>query len=142
MVVPLLLKIVPGALTTTLSAWESGITALWRCALRFLWLFDSHLLFFFLGGKQPGTHIFVSHYPRNHLFPCFVFADETPAILPSREGTLREHQDIVEGIARSGALLSVSGHCHWARGVYHSQHTKAAFVVASICGSGWYDSKA
>jgi hypothetical protein len=40
---------------------------------------------------------------------------------------------------RCGALLSVSGHCHWAYGAYRCsvKPTGPAFVVASNCGSGW-----
>ncbi len=61
-----------------------------------------------------------------------------PPILPGKHG-LQEHADIVNAVVRSSALLSVSGHCHWAYGAYHCsvKPNGPAFVVASNCGSGW-----
>jgi len=36
-----------------------------------------------------------------------------------------------------GTLLHVSGHCHWAYGVYHSHKKKIPCVIASVCTSNW-----
>lgn len=73
---------------------------------------------------EKDTHIVVTH---------------SPPILPSKKsnGPNRESRDMVSAIENCGALLSVSGHCHWAYGVYFSYKKKVPFVVASSCGSGW-----
>jgi len=76
---------------------------------------------------EPGVHIVATHMP---------------AVLPSgqRKGELRYHEELTEPIFRSGALLHVSGHCHWASGLYHakpSKGPKVPCVVASVCSSHW-----
>lgn len=49
------------------------------------------------------THIVITH---------------SPPILPKTSG-LRENRDLIKEMVKSGTKLSVSGHCHWAHGVYH-----------------------
>lgn len=70
----------------------------------------------------PGTHIYVTH---------------TPPILPGSDGQ-RETAHIVDAVQRSGAHVHVSGHCHWAHGLYFSERApRVPFVVASVCDSKW-----
>jgi calcineurin-like phosphoesterase family protein len=72
---------------------------------------------------EQNTDIFITHYP--------------PILPAKRGGGCKEHYDIVKAVENSGAALSVSGHCHWAYGLYFSSKKKIPFVVASSCDSGW-----
>lgn len=61
-----------------------------------------------------------------------------PPILPTHGGLTKEGgTDIINAVHRCGALLHVSGHCHWAHGLYHSSTKRVPFVVASVCDSKW-----
>jgi hypothetical protein len=75
-----------------------------------------------------GHFLFNSQVPVRH----------SPPILPGKHG-LQEYHDMVDVAVNSGALLSVSGHCHWAYGAYQcaAKPQGLAFVVASNCGSAW-----
>eukprot|EP01006_Ploeotia_vitrea_P035200 TRINITY_DN65845_c2_g8_i1.p1 TRINITY_DN65845_c2_g8~~TRINITY_DN65845_c2_g8_i1.p1 ORF type:complete len:435 (+),score=53.61 TRINITY_DN65845_c2_g8_i1:41-1306(+) len=59
-----------------------------------------------------------------------VMITHKPCILPKKD----EKHAMATALSRTGAKLHVSGHCHWANGLYY---TKAGIpcVVASICGS-------
>lgn len=71
---------------------------------------------------EEGTHIFVTDFPPS---------------LPSRDQGQRVNERLIQAIVRSKAVLSVSGHCHWAYGAYcTSIADRTMFVVASNCG-GW-----
>ena len=71
---------------------------------------------------EANTHVVVTH---------------SPPVLPGKEGP-DEHEALVDAIVSSGALLSVSGHCHWAYGVQRCRaNPQLPFVVASSCSSGW-----
>lgn len=70
----------------------------------------------------PGTHLVVTH---------------APPIVPGNDGSLREN-GLVETIVQSRAALCVSGHCHWAYGLYYPRGLHStAFAVASSCDSKW-----
>lgn len=69
-------------------------------------------------GVATGTHIVVTHMP---------------PVLPSSHGGNREDASVVDMLHRVGALLQVSGHCHWAHGAY-STTAAVPCVVASISG--------
>jgi len=63
-----------------------------------------------------------------------------PAILPSEGSQLREDLNLTSALHRTGASLHVSGHCHWAHGVYHTRDAggrAVPCVVASVCDSKW-----
>eukprot|EP01124_Arcella_intermedia_P031181 TRINITY_DN6979_c0_g1_i1.p1 TRINITY_DN6979_c0_g1~~TRINITY_DN6979_c0_g1_i1.p1 ORF type:complete len:466 (+),score=41.37 TRINITY_DN6979_c0_g1_i1:54-1451(+) len=68
----------------------------------------------------PKAHIFITHYP---------------AILPDNNDQPREDKDIVRAIDQMEARLHISGHCHWAYGLYHTSRRKVPCVVASNCSS-------
>lgn len=72
-----------------------------------------------------GMHIVVTHMP---------------AILPAEGGALDEDMQMTNALHKTGASLHVSGHCHWAFGVYHSRRQGSnpiPCVVASVCDSQW-----
>jgi len=71
-----------------------------------------------------GMHVVVTHMP---------------AILPGEGEVLDEDVNLTETLHRTGALLHVSGHCHWAHGVYHSEGSSGQIpcVIASVCDSHW-----
>eukprot|EP01062_Namystynia_karyoxenos_P011883 TRINITY_DN1426_c3_g1_i1.p1 TRINITY_DN1426_c3_g1~~TRINITY_DN1426_c3_g1_i1.p1 ORF type:complete len:639 (+),score=185.29 TRINITY_DN1426_c3_g1_i1:85-1917(+) len=71
-----------------------------------------------------GVHIVVTHKPN---------------ILPKKSG-LSENKRLSRALHRTGALLHVSGHCHWAHGVYMSEGSRGQIpcVVASVCDSHWH----
>eukprot|EP00756_Hemistasia_phaeocysticola_P050998 Hpha_TRINITY_DN26182_c0_g1::TRINITY_DN26182_c0_g1_i1::g.155308::m.155308 len=78
-----------------------------------------------------GIHIMVQH---------------SPNCLPSCDGRIRDHPHVTKCLQRTGASLHVSGHCHWAHGIYHvagrtPQDNRIPCVVASICDSHWLFSK-
>merc|ERR1712190_639558 len=54
-------------------------------------------------------------------------------------------ESFTRALHRSGALLHVSGHCHWAHGVYQSQlpgdRKRIPCVVASVSDSQWRGSE-
>ncbi len=61
-----------------------------------------------------------------------------PPILPTHGGLTKEGgTDIIRAVHRSGTMLHISGHCHWAHGLYHSSTQRVPFVVASVCDSKW-----
>eukprot|EP01065_Artemidia_motanka_P029458 TRINITY_DN35568_c0_g1_i1.p1 TRINITY_DN35568_c0_g1~~TRINITY_DN35568_c0_g1_i1.p1 ORF type:complete len:592 (+),score=109.86 TRINITY_DN35568_c0_g1_i1:58-1833(+) len=69
-----------------------------------------------------GIHILVTH---------------APCMLPDRKGAVRtSHPNIASCMHRTGALLHVCGHCHWARGVYTTEQGSLS-VCASVCDSHW-----
>lgn len=72
-----------------------------------------------------GTNIMMTHIP---------------AILPSEDGGQDEDLQMTAALHRSGALLHVSGHCHWAHGLYLAKAggTKVPCVVASVCSGSMY----
>lgn len=70
---------------------------------------------------SKGTHVVITH---------------TPAILP-RSSDFREKKDLLKAMDDTGTLLSVSGHCHWAHGLYHSSKGNIPCVIASVCDSKW-----
>jgi hypothetical protein len=70
---------------------------------------------------SKDTHIVVTH---------------SPVILPKRKG-LREVDSLVNKMVEAGTLLNVSGHCHWAYGLYHTSKQSIPCVVVSICDSHW-----
>jgi len=70
----------------------------------------------------PDTHIVVTHMP---------------AILPRGNGTLHEDDKIINSLIKSKTRLHISGHCHWAYGLYHTQKNSIPCVVASVCDSEW-----
>lgn len=67
----------------------------------------------------------------------------SPAILPRSDPKhgFREKKELISAMRNSGSLLSVSGHCHWAHGLYHSAKGKIPCVVASVCDSKWLGMK-
>lgn len=73
-----------------------------------------------------GVHAIVTHMP---------------PILPGDRGRRQdEDENVVRALHRVGAVLSVSGHCHWAHGLYHSTRRgggSVPCVVASVCDSHW-----
>lgn len=73
------------------------------------------------GVVQPDTHIVVTHIP---------------AVLPSADDASRLHEDasMTAALHRARARLHVSGHCHWAHGVYRSSGGVPC-AVASVSGS-------
>lgn len=68
--------------------------------------------------------------------PTHLFVTHSPPILPQRDG-MQQEGSLVESVHRSKALLHVSGHCHWAYGLYSSKEKGTPFAVASICDSKW-----
>jgi hypothetical protein len=72
------------------------------------------------------THIVVTHMP---------------AILPKSNGSLREDDKIVSKLIKSKTRLHISGHCHWAYGLYHTTKNHIPCVVASVCDSEWLSPK-
>lgn len=72
---------------------------------------------------QPGVHVVVTHMP---------------AVLPSKAGP-RETSAVATAAIRAGALLHVSGHCHWAHGLHFGGEPPRQLpcVVASVCGASW-----
>lgn len=64
-----------------------------------------------------------------------------PAILPG-EGRQERNEDsnLCGALRRTGAKLHVSGHCHWANGLYHASNSAGTVpcVVASVCDSEWH----
>lgn len=73
-------------------------------------------------GVEKDTHIFLTHYP---------------LVLPSRHGGYRESAGFLKALHKSGALLHVGGHCHWAYGIYKTSERQIPSVVASNCDSKW-----
>merc|ERR1712232_1380702 len=74
---------------------------------------------------RPGVHVVATHMP---------------GVLPSkRKGSVRQHAELVQPMLAAGSLLHVSGHCHWANGLYFAEGTVARVpcVVASVCQSRW-----
>jgi len=69
----------------------------------------------------PGTHIVVTHMP---------------AILPKSNKSFSE-SGIVKRLVTTNTKLHVSGHCHWAYGLYHTTKNNIPCVVASVCDSEW-----
>jgi len=63
-----------------------------------------------------------------------------PAILPNSKGDWKEDKKIVDAMHRVGTLLHISGHCHWANGLYHTAKGHIPSVVASVCNSHWLSS--
>lgn len=66
---------------------------------------------------ENGTHLMLTHMP---------------AILPQRED-----RAMVMALERAGASLHVSGHCHWAHGLYKTKNSGVPCVVASVCEAKW-----
>ena len=80
-----------------------------------------------------GVQIVMTHYP---------------CLLPGRNGLSIALPELAQKMHQIGAVLHVSGHCHWARGLYLSQQPGSAAVPcvnAAVCGSmyggPWPDSK-
>jgi len=71
---------------------------------------------------EPDTHILVTHMP---------------PVLPDSEGNNREDRNIVSNMHKANTLLSISGHCHWAHGVYFTSQKQTPCVVVSTCDSNW-----
>ena len=69
----------------------------------------------------PGTHVLVTHMPP----------------VKPKAGGQSEDPRAVGALLRCGGLLSVSGHCHWAHGVYHTAAGRVPCAVASASGSKW-----
>lgn len=67
-----------------------------------------------------------------------------PAILPGERGRNDEDHQLTDALHRVGAQLHVSGHCHWAHGIYYSCRGTASIpcVVASVCDSEWLPARA
>eukprot|EP01125_Pyxidicula_operculata_P018373 TRINITY_DN6522_c0_g1_i2.p1 TRINITY_DN6522_c0_g1~~TRINITY_DN6522_c0_g1_i2.p1 ORF type:complete len:402 (-),score=63.12 TRINITY_DN6522_c0_g1_i2:66-1271(-) len=72
------------------------------------------------GAISKDTHIVITHMP---------------PVLPKQKG-YREDKFICEQMGKSGTLLSISGHCHWAHGLYFSSKNTPC-IVASVCDSHW-----
>lgn len=73
-----------------------------------------------------GIHVMVTHMP---------------FILPAEVGGQDEDLRMTGALHRTGAVLHISGHCHWAHGLYQSRGsggTSIPCVVASVCGSHMY----
>jgi len=69
-----------------------------------------------------------------------VVATHMPAVLPSGgRGELKQHQEITEPALNAGARLHVSGHCHWANGLYFAR--RAAVGGAWPCPESEVDKK-
>ena len=69
---------------------------------------------------EPNTHLVVTH---------------SPCVLPDRRGQSEDGQ-LAALLHHTGARLHVSGHCHWAHGLYATSGGVPC-VVASICDSEW-----
>jgi len=79
-------------------------------------------------GMTEGVHIMVTHMP---------------AALPREEGSGKPDVDkgMAHALDRTGALLHVSGHCHWAHGLYRPKVPSGKIVpcvVASVCSGSMY----
>lgn len=74
-----------------------------------------------------GVHVMVTH---------------VPAILPGEGGGCNEDSRMTDALHRTGAQLHVSGHCHWAHGLYQARRTRhgaaVPCVVASVCSGRMY----
>ena len=67
-----------------------------------------------------------------------ILVTHSPPVLPSRDGGLRKHGNVVDLLSKTQCQLSISGHCHWAYNAYYPQgHSKTAYIVASSCDSKW-----
>eukprot|EP00759_Apiculatamorpha_spiralis_P058693 PhF_6_TR9260/c0_g1_i2/m.14691 len=75
-----------------------------------------------LSKVEDGTHIVLTHMP---------------PLLPRDDGRIREDANVADTLHRVKALLSVSGHCHWAHGAYFTRAGGVPCVVASTCDSKW-----
>lgn len=75
-----------------------------------------------------GAHVMITHMP---------------AILPGDKGQKqREDKAVAHALHCNQSLLHVSGHCHWAHGLYHTTPPNASIkpvpcVVASVCEAAW-----
>ena len=92
------------------------------------------------GGKNDAFRVDEPGERLDDLPPCDVVVQHMPPLLPSKRGV--EYDDAVVGaVARARAQLHVSGHCHWAHGVYFAPSAsgarRAAYVVASVCEAEW-----
>lgn len=67
-----------------------------------------------------------------------IMVTHAPNILPKKTGT-REDRDLGQCLHRTGASLHVSGHCHWAYGLYFSEDKghKVPCVNAAVCSGEW-----
>lgn len=95
--------------------------------------------FGFWGGKNDA---FLSQSCDYTDLPAAVhiMVTHSPAILPSHGGGFDEDFHMTSALHRTGALLHVSGHCHWAHGLYHAKGTAGSVpcVVASVCEGSMY----
>lgn len=67
---------------------------------------------------------------------CDIVVTHMPCLLPRRGGGTDVAQPaLCSALLRTGASLHVSGHCHWAHGLYHTGRVPC--VVASVCDSHW-----
>lgn len=71
---------------------------------------------------SENTHILITH---------------VPPLLPDHGDKVTEDKHIVDALHKCNSLLSVSGHCHWAYGLYFTHKKKVPCVVASNCDSEW-----
>jgi len=72
---------------------------------------------------SPDTHIFITHMPA-------IIPHDTP-------GKFHEDPKVVPAMVRSGSLLHVGGHCHWAQGVYFTEKRQIPSLCAPQCGPDW-----
>ena len=68
---------------------------------------------------------------------CDVIVTHMPCILPRGGGFFDEDAALAAAIHRAGAAVHVSGHCHWAHGLYHTRERRVPCVVASVSDSDW-----
>jgi hypothetical protein len=71
---------------------------------------------------------------------CDIVVTHMPCVLPAQRGPHHTHEDdaLSRALQRTGASLHVSGHCHWAHGLYHTTLGRGVpCVVASVSDSHW-----
>ena len=104
-----------------------------------------------VGGLRIFGSPFASYSGKNDAFyardvdfrevpkKCDVVVTHMPCILPAGGGRTDEDAVLSRVLHGAGASLHVSGHCHWAHGLYHTASVPARIpcVVASVCDSEW-----
>jgi hypothetical protein len=88
------------------------------------------------GGKNDA--FFMHGGPNFSDMPksCDVVVTHMPCVLPTRGEKFDENGALSKAMHHSGVVLHISGHCHWAHGVYHTRHNIPS-VVASVSSSHW-----
>ena len=67
-----------------------------------------------------------------------VVVTHMPCVLPADHGGTDQDDALARAIHRTGARLHVSGHCHWAHGLYHTHEKRVPCVVASVAAH-WHE---